>query len=279
MSLKIIARINGKLTVGIVCITACFARAAARPVFYHGIDTFRSPNTRLKTIAIGLSHGRRQGRAFSECAAETAPTGFGRDVNLRRKGRGNAQRAVFVRRDLTKLFDQRRIKSSRHSQRTWPHGDFTAGSRVKFRFGSGAVAGVGAIVGGNPETYTFAKCLQFVVPLGRDFGRLHSGDQHMPQMIFLQKFLLLIGQLRRVGFPSFKRFSVVRSGKIPACPGRNGLMRRIQHQTGNFFHAEFRRQVFGTLVIRQTPVFKRIQLTVFVQIFKGQSIDSQNFHP
>ena len=109
-------------------IPSAFFRAAARPMFDHGIDAFIPPAVRnlgssdggLESVDIGPRHIGVQIGVFAEGTVEPVPPGFGRQIDLRRQRCGDTQGAVFGGCDPSELFDQFGVERSGQPERTGP---------------------------------------------------------------------------------------------------------------------------------------------------------------
>ena len=126
--LEISAGVNSVFPEAEMGIPSAFFRAAARPMFDHGIDAFIPPAVRnlgssdggLESVDIGPRHIGVQIGVFAEGTVEPVPPGFGRQIDLRRQRCGDTQGAVFGGCDPSELFDQFGVERSGQPERTGP---------------------------------------------------------------------------------------------------------------------------------------------------------------
>ena len=82
-------------------------------------------------------------------------------------------------------------------------------------------ARVRTVIGRNAFAQAFAVGLELVVPLRGNGRCLHRRNEHVPQVIFFQEFLLLIGQVAGIGFPFDERLAFIRAREIAVGSRRN----------------------------------------------------------
>ena len=118
------------------------------------------------------------------------------------------------------------------------------------------VSRVRAGVGRDTMIQPLDEGLHPVVPLGSCPRTLHARDQHSPQMILAEEFLLVFSQFGR----------------------GHGLMAAVEHQPRNLLFRQFRSQIGSTLLRREPPVLVGIQRVIAVQILERIAILRQQLH-
>lgn len=264
MRFEVVARIHGIFSVFVVRVPAALAGAAARPMLDHRVDAVLAPAAlrrrvgrpvlvrRLESVHIRFGHRRGELRIFAERSVEPAPSGVRRDIDLRRKRRGNAERPIFDRSDFAELLHRVRVKCRREAERSRPSG-YTRVFHVKFDAGRrvGRMPRIRGVVGRYAERRSFRERLDVVVPFGVDFRRCASCHKNVPHMVLFQILRLRFRRNRRI-------YRIVRA---------------VQHQAGDLRHAVIygghdRREVRSAFFRRSAPILVRIERAVFIQVLE-----------
>ena len=285
MHLEIIARIDSILSEAEVRIAACLACAAARPVLHHRVDASLAPTALrlavyviaercLEAVAICPCHIRRKSRILTHCRIETIPAWLRRKVHLRRKRCCNSHRTILLCSNMTKLLHQFRIKSSHHTHRCRPHGDVSTCTGIVFGIcRSTIVPWVCRVVTWDTVSEALYISLGLVVPLDGNLSAANSCEQHMTQIVFCEKLLLLVCEVPRISSALLEPFSVIMP---PPCRHRKSLVSAIQHQTGNLLNAQLRGKVGRPVLETSSPVLVNIEAAIPVQVLEGVPVHCQD---
>ena len=141
------------------------------------------------------------------------------------------------------------------------------------------MAGVAAGVHRKAQGQAFRHGLHFVVPPGGGIGVFQLHGQNVPDIVFPQQSLLLVGQGPGL-FPAFREgLSAIGAGEGAKGHGRYHLMGGIEHQPGDLLHRHAGGQILRPFLRGKPPVLIGQKLPGFRQVLKITAVPLQKLHP
>ena len=250
LGVEVVSGVDVELAVVVVRFTAGFSGAVAGEVLDRGVQGLAAPaqvfavlvEGGLQAVHVRLGHIHRQLRVFGEGTGDTAPAGFGRQVDLGAVHGGDTHSAVFSGPGLTDFFRDAGIEGSSDGEGFRPggadlHAHAAACFRVKVhrnRQGQGLDIGLDRV------------------------GAIHSAVNG--------------GGIAVIGAGAVFQALLPGVGQILAAAAFGGK----QHQRRQLLSGNLLGQVSRTLVRFKTPVFIGIQLAVPVVVLEGIAINFNN---
>ena len=175
---------------------------------------------------------------------------------------------------MAELPHQLGIESCHHTHRCRPHGDVSTCTGIILCICRSAVMSwVGRVVTWDTVSEALYICLGLVVPLDGNLSAANSCEQHMTQIVFCEKLLLLVCEVPRISSALLEPFSVIMP---PPCWHRKSLMSAIQHQTCNLLNAQLGGQVSRPVLETSSPVLVNIEAAIPVQVLEGVPVHCQD---